>query len=327
MNGTAPLGARILARDTTDWDALTDDQVIAARHRTNRQRASRALRVVTGFPDRRAHIEERTLDLPGRGLTLRVHRPRNAGTRLPLVLSFHGGGFLVGTAAQNDWINSHLAARCPAVVVGVEYRLAPEHPLPRPIEDGHDTLARILDEPEAWGVDPGAVAVLGESAGGTIAALLALRSREGGPAVHAQVLAYPVTDWTETRADHPSVAANAGQPGLSLSQWRTAARLSLPADLDPRGVSPLKSEDLSGLPPTLVVTGDLDPVADHGARYAERLREAGNDARLARYPRAVHGFVSMPGLVPQARSARREILAFLRGRLHPTARPAGVERR
>lgn len=327
MSGKAPLGARILARDTTDWEALTDDQVIAARHRTNRLRASRALRVVTGFPDRRAHVEERTLDLPGRSLTLRVHRPRNAGPRLPLILSFHGGGFIFGTAAQNDWLNSRLAARCPAVVVGVEYRLAPEHPLPRPVEDGHDTLARILDEPEAWGVDPGAVAVLGESAGGTIAALLALRSRGGGPAVHAQVLAYPVTDWTDSWADHPSVAANAGQPGLSLSQLRTAARLSLPPDLDPRGVSPLKSEDLSELPPALVVTGALDPVADHGGRYVERLRSAGTEARLARYPRAVHGFVSMPGAVPQARAARREILAFLRGRLHPAARSAEVGRR
>jgi hypothetical protein len=96
MSGTAPLGTRILARDTTDWDALTDDQVIAAREKTNRLRASRALRVVTGFPDRRAHIEEHTLDLPGRRLTLRVHRPRNAGPRLPLILSFHGGGFIAG---------------------------------------------------------------------------------------------------------------------------------------------------------------------------------------------------------------------------------------
>ena len=327
MSGKAPLGTRILARNTTDWESLTDEQVIAARHRTNRLRASRAMRVVTGLPHRRTRITERVLDLPGRRLTLRVHRPRDAGPRLPLVLSFHGGGFIAGTAAQNDWLNSHLAARCPAVVVGVEYRLAPEHPLPLPVEDGHDTLARILDEAGAWGVDPAAVAVLGESAGGTIAALMALRSRDGGPAVHAQVLAYPALDWTETMADHPSIAANTGQPAFSLSELRTAARLSLPPGLDPREVSPLKSEDLSGLPPALVVTGGLDPLEDHGGRYAERLRSAGTDARRDRYPGAVHGFLSMPGLVRQARPARDGILAFLRGRLHPAARRAGVERR
>lgn len=327
MSGKAPLGARILAGKTTDWEEFTDDQVIAARHRTNRLRSSRAMRVVTGFPDRRARIEERVLDLPGRSLALRMHRPVDAGPRLPLVLSFHGGGFLVGNAAQNDWLNSHLAARCPAVVVGVEYRLAPEHPLPLPIEDGHDVLVRILDEAGAWGVDPAAVAVLGESAGGTIAALLALRSRRGGPPVHAQVLTYPVVDWTTGMADYPSVTANTGQPGFSLSEWRTAARLGLPPGLDPRSVSPLKSEDLSGLPPALVVTGGLDPLDDHGGRYAERLLAAGTDARRVRYPRAVHGFVSMPGLVPDARPARREILAFLRGRLHPVDRRAGVGRR
>lgn len=327
MSSKAPLGTRILANDTTDWEALTDDQVIAAREKTNRLRASRALRVVTGFPDRRARIEERTLDLPGRRLALRVYRPKNAGPRLPLILSFHGGGFIVGTAAQNDWLNSRLAARCPAVVVGVEYRLAPEHPLPAPVEDGRDTLVRILDDHAAWGVDPDSVAVLGESAGGTIAALLALRSRADGPPLRAQVLTCPALDWTGTWADHPSAAANEGQPGFSPSQLRAAIRLSVPPGLDPREVSPLKAEDLSGLPPALVVTGALDPADGHGTRYAERLRADGTEARSVRHPRAVHSFLSMPGLVPAARPARREILAFLRGHLHPAARAAEVRGR
>ncbi|MFG2167192.1 alpha/beta hydrolase [Micromonospora chersina] len=318
MTGKAPLGARIVLRDKLDWEELTAEQVTAMSEKVNRLRASRAVRIITGLPDRRARITQHTLALPGRSITLRVHRPRDAAPGLPLVLSFHGGGFIVGTAAQNDWLNSHLAARCPAVVVSVEYRLAPRHPLPAPVDDGYDTLLRILDDPARWGVEPTAVAVLGESAGGTIAALVALRARKDGPPLRAQVLTYPGTDWSETMEDYPSITANGGNPGMSAAEWRTAKRMSLPATLDPDSVSPIKFDNLAGLPPTLVVVGDLDAALDQGRAYVERLRSDGTDARLARYPKAIHGFLSMPGLVPAARPARREILAFLRDHLHAT---------
>lgn len=327
MTAKVPLGARIVLRDKLDWEALTEEQVIAARGKVNRLRASRAVRIITGLPDRRARIEERTIDLPGRRLRLRVHLPKDARPGLPLILSLHGGGFIVGTPAQNDWLNSHLAARCPAVVVSVEYRLAPEHPLPAPLDDGYDTLVRLVEDPFGWGIDPAAVAVLGESSGGTLAALVALRAREDGPPLHAQVLAYPSTDWTDTMADYPSVAANAGNPGLSVSEWRTARRLSVPRTLDPRSVSPVKFEDLAGLPPTLVITGALDPGDDHGRRYVERLRAEGTDARVTCYPRAIHGFLSMPGLIPDARPARREILAFLHDHLRPAVSSARAQER
>ncbi|MER7455480.1 alpha/beta hydrolase [Micromonospora sp. NPDC126480] len=304
---------------------MTDDQVIALREKVNRAASSPLGRIVTGLPDRRARIEETRIDLPGRRLMLRVHRPKKADRKLPLIVSFHGGGFVGGTAAQNDWLNSHLAARCPAVVVAVEYRLAPEHPLPRPIEDGYDTVARIVDDADRWGVDPAAVAVMGESAGGTIAALVALRARKDGPPIRAQVLIYPGTDWTETVLEYPSIEENADNPTLSLSRLRAARKLSLPPTLDPRTVSPVKFDNLADLPPALVVTAGLDPVADHGRRYVERLREDGTDARLSCYPRATHTFLSTPGLVPAARPARREILAFLRERLRP-GRQVGDER-
>jgi acetyl esterase len=209
--------------------------------------------------------------------------------------------------AQNDWLNSHLAAHCPAVVVSVEYRLAPRHPLPQPIEDGYDTLVRLVEDAPTWGIDPTAVAVLGESAGGMIAALLALRARDSGPALLAQVLLYPATDLTETMTDYPSITENADNPTLSLPRLRAARRFSLPPGVDPRSVSPVKAENLAGL------TAALDPLADHGSRYAERLGEA----RLVCYPRATHSFLSTPGLVPAAGPARREILAFLRDHLHP----------
>lgn len=317
MPRQAPLGTRLL-KDDVDWDSLTGDEMIAMRERANRVRGSRLARVATGFPDRRARIEETSIDLPGRRLTVRVHRPKKAGPRLPLVLSFHGGGFVLGTAAQNDWLNSRLAAMCPAVVVAVEYRMAPEHPLPQPIQDGYDTLLRIVDDPELWGVDPGAIAVLGESAGGTIAALIAIRARDSGPKLRAQVLTCPATDWTDSMTDYPSLLRNAAYPGFSPSELRAARRLSLPPGLDADEVSPLAFKDLSGLSPALVVTGALDPGEDHGRRYAERLKEDGCETRLSSYPRAVHGFLSMPGLVPAARPASREIITFVRNHVRAT---------
>lgn len=312
----APLRTRLL-RDARDWEAMTDEQLVALRDKVNRLATSRAARIAAGRPDRRTRIEEASIELPGRRLTLRVHRPTAMDRRLPLIVSLHGGGFIAGTAAQNDWLNSHLAARCPAVVVSVEYRLAPEHPLPQPFDDGYDTFARLVEDAAAWGVDPGAVAVMGESAGGMIAALMALRARKEGPPLRAQVLNYPSTDWTDTVMDYPSFAANADSPTFSFSRLRAGRTLSLPPGLDPRSVSPLKVDDLAGLPRTLVVTAELDPLADHGRRYAERLREAGVEASLTCYPKATHSFLSVPGLVPAARPARHEILAFLRGALHP----------
>ncbi len=316
MRGKAPLRTRII-RDTQDWEAMTNDQVIDARDKANRAASSRAARIVTGRPDRHARVEEAAIDLPGRRLMLRVHRPKNAGQMLPLIVSFHGGGFIAGTAVQNDWLNSHLAARCPAVVVSVEYRLAPENPLPKPVEDGYDTLARIVDNAIDWGIDAGAVAVMGESAGGMIAALIALRARKDGPPLRAQVLNYPSTDWTETFTDYPSIADNADNPTLPLSRLCAGRKLSVPSTLDPRTVSPLKFENLADLPPALVVTAELDPLDDQGRRYAERLRDDGTDARLTCYPKATHSFLSTPRLVSAARPARSEILDFLRGHLQP----------
>jgi acetyl esterase/lipase len=118
-----------------------------------------------------------------------------------------------------------------------------------------------------------------------IAALTALRAREDGPSLRAQVLNYPTTDWTDSMTDYPSIMANADNPRLPLSRLRAARKLSLPSTVNPRSVSPLKFDTLAGLPPTLVITAALDPVADHGRCYVERLHQYGIDARLTSYPR------------------------------------------
>ncbi|MGO1581672.1 MAG: alpha/beta hydrolase [Actinomycetaceae bacterium] len=321
MSGNRPT-TEILRNDVV-WDSLDAEGMIAVRDAVDARRSSSAAQALTGRPDDGARIEEHVLALPGRRLRVRIHRPVEAGPRLPLVLSFHGGGFVMGTTAQNDWLNSTVAARVHALVVSVEYRLAPEHPLPAPVKDALDTLRHLLGDPDRWGIDPGSVSLLGESAGGTIAALVAQHARAHGPRILAQVLTCPVTDWTATMTDHPSMVTNADRPGLSLPQLRACRRFAVPATLDPRESSPLMSDDLADLPATLVVVGELDPAADHGRRYVDRLVAAGTEARLHAHEDAVHAFLSMPGLVDAARPASQEIVEFLRRHLPVGAAGAG----
>jgi acetyl esterase len=222
----------------------------------------------------------------------------------------------VGTAAQSDWINSHLAARLPALVVSVEHRLLDaETPLAAAVDDGWDVLRHVLRHAAEWGVDPARAAVFGESAGALVTALAAVRARDSGLPLQAQVLVNPAADLTEAMSDHASSTQHAQSPTLTVAQMRLFLRLAVPPGTDPRAMSPLHADDLSGLAPALVVVPTLDLVADHGRRYAERLREAGTPARLTEHPGAPHAFLSMPGLVPQAGAARAEILAFLTARL------------
>lgn len=318
MRGKAPLGTRVLGglQGKEDWEAFTGERFITFRTKTNRIRSAKIARLVTGRPDRGALMTERTIELPGRTLAIRVHRPKDASdTALPLILQFHGGGFVVGAAAHGDWLNSHVAVQCPAIVASVEYRLAPEHPLPGAIQDGLDTYARMVENAGVWGADPARVAVMGESAGGMIAALIALRARDLGLPLRAQALAYPITDWTDSMLDYPSAAENADNPMLCLPLLRALRRVSLPPSTESRVLSPLMNDDLGGLAPTLIQTGHLDPLDDHGRRYADRLREAGTDTRLSGYPQAPHGFFNMPGLARAAKPARAEMTDFLREHL------------
>ena len=313
-----PLGIRLMhaLRKEPDWPAMPPEALAAFREAENRKRGSRLARVITGFPDRGATMNWQELDLPNRALRVRVYRPSgNAAARLPLVLHVHGGGF-VGTAVQCDWVNSHLAARLPAVVVSVEHRLVdPETPLSAAIDDGWDALDHVLNHAAEWGIDPDRTAVFGESAGSMVTALAAIRARNSGLRLRAQVLVNPCVDLTSTAFDYPSMTEYADSPTLTVKQMEFFRRLAVPDGSDPRTVSPLYADDLSGLAPALVVVPTLDPVADHGRTYAARLRDAGTLVELVEHPGAGHAFLSMPGVVPQAREARTQIADFLQERL------------
>ncbi|ARX81084.1 MULTISPECIES: alpha/beta hydrolase [Streptomyces] len=305
-----------------DWATITAEELVAYREAENRFRASSAARPFLGEPDPGATVQWETVALPGRELPVRVYRPApehddgSAGrTGLPLVLHVHGGGF-VGTAAQCDWVTSHVAARLPAVVVSVEHRLVDQdHPLADAVDDGWDVLTHVLSEAGRWGVDPARTAVFGESCGALICALTAIRARRADVGLRAQVLVNPAVDVTGTMFAYPSITEHAHTPTLALPVLRLFQRLAVPEGTDPRALSPLYADDLGGLPPALVVVPTHDPLADHGRRYAEGLRAAGTSVRLTEHPEAPHAFLSLPGVVPQAEPARAEILDFLRASL------------
>ncbi|GGT12616.1 alpha/beta hydrolase [Nonomuraea spiralis] len=301
-----------------DFSAMTTEELITYRTAENRWRASAAARAFLGEPDPGATIEWQDIALPGRDLPVRVYRPAPGDgesatpTALPLVVHVHGGSF-VGTAAQCDWTNSHLAARLPALVVSVEHRLvAPDSPLAHAADDGWDVLRHLVEHAAQWGIDPTRTAVFGESFGALVSALTAIRAREAGLRLQAQVLVNPAVEVTGTMYDYPSVTEYAYSPSPALPLLRMLRRLAVPPGTDARAFSPLYADDLGGLAPALLVVPTQDALADHGRRYAERLRAAGTSVRITEYPGARHAFLTLPGLEPQAQAAQAEILAFLR---------------
>lgn len=254
----------------------------------------------------------RTQSIPSRGggLQLRVFTCKSGASPRAIVLFMHGGGFIAGGMASTDYLCANLASKAGVTVASVEYRLSPEVRFPAALEDCYDALF--------WAAEHAAgapVGVMGDSAGGNLAAALCLLARERkGPAIAKQVLLYPILDATLQSA---SVAYGSG--GLDRAAMEQMLRLYL-GDGDPRQplVSPVLSPDLANLPPALILTAEGDPLRDDGLRYAQRLRSAGVPVEQENYADAPHGFFSMPRLCPSAPVALSRIAAFVAGSVTAT---------
>jgi acetyl esterase len=240
-------------------------------------------------------------DIQVAGRPARLYRP--SPDRIPLVLYLHGGGWTIGSVETYDHLARRLAGRSGAAVLLLEYRLAPEHPWPASVDDAVAALRGLADRPAVLG-PVRSVAVAGDSAGGTLAALACLVLRDTSPeALPAlQVLAYPNTDLTGRQ---PSMREKATGYGLTADGVRFFSQQWVPDPAmwsDPR-VSPLHAPDLSGLPRALVVTAEHDPLRDEGERYAERLREAGVEVTMRREPGLLHNFMRMDDVSPASAAA------------------------
>jgi acetyl esterase len=245
----------------------------------------------------------------------RLYRPVAGPT--PLVVYLHGGGWTVGSLESHDRMCRRLADGSGCAVLAIGYRLAPEHPWPASVEDSVAALRWVAAGPPELGELPGAVAVAGDSAGGTLAALACLRLRDEYPAAvpDLQVLLYANTDLTGAQPSMREKAAGWGLDADAIrffnSQWvPDRARWSDP------GVSPLSAPDLSGLPAALIVTAEHDPLRDESEAYARRLRDAGVDVELRREPGLIHSFMLLDEVSPACAAAAARVAADLRARLH-----------
>jgi len=263
-----------------------------------------------GAPEKVFGVADLTIPGPGGDLPLRVYRPA-AQKPLPALLYFFGGGWVLGTIDTADGISRSLANSCGALVVVVGYRLAPEHPFPAAIDDCYATVRWVAEHSGEIGADPARLAVGGDSAGGNLAAGVALRTRADGPALVGQLLVYPNTDQL---ADDQSMRA-ADDPFLFNRHsvaWYRQHYLANPLDASSPLASPLRAESLAGLPPALVITAEYDPLRDQGEAYARRLADEGVQVELSRYPGMAHGFFTMAGTVDASRIAIAQAASRLR---------------
>ncbi len=274
-----------------------------------------ALALLGRYPEPRARTEDRRVPGPAGDIPIRVYRPA-ATEQLPVVVYFHGGGWVIGGIDSHDSTCQQLATAVPAVVVSVDYRMAPEDPYPAPLEDCYAATSWVAAHAEELGVDGHRLAVAGDSAGGNLAALVALKARdEEGPALAFQLLVYPATDLT---CSFPSHAENAEGYLLEQDSIRWFLDHYIPeADRKSPDASPWFAEGLGGLPPALVITAEFDPLRDEGEAYAARLRDEGVPAKASRYDGMIHGFFGMDGVLDGAGRAVEEAAIALRGALHP----------
>lgn len=308
-----PIMQKVL--DAVPFRLSTEDGIDAVRQR------------LRDLPRRPVHpelrVEDRAIDGPGGSIPIRIYWPPispDATDPLPVVLFFHGGGFVMGDLDTHDGTCRQHAVGADTLVVSVDYRLAPEHPYPAAIQDAWAATRWVADHGSTIGADLNRVAVAGDSAGGTIAAVIAQQARDNAdgpiPPIAFQLLWYPSTMWDQTL---PSFTENATGEVLDVkaiadfSRWYAGdTDLSNP----PAGMAPGRAENLANLPAAYIAVAGHDPLRDDGIRYAELLAAAGVSVEVHNAGSLVHGYIGYAGVVPAATAAMERGLAALRVALH-----------
>ncbi len=260
-------------------------------------------------------VEDRMI--PGRDVEIpvRIYHPDNE-TNLPVIMYFHGGGFVMRSIDSHDKVCRRICRDNKAIIVSVGYRLAPEYKFPIPVHDCYDATVWVGENARSFGGDPGRLVVMGDSAGGNLSAVVCMMSRDlGGPRIKYQVLIYPCTDG-HLSSKSIDALGNGYYLTKKMMEWFVDHYKSSDADLDSPYLSPLLAEDLSDLPPAFIFTAEFDPLKDEGRKYAERLKDAGNEVVFKEHAGMIHGFISMPRMSKKILVAYEDIQRELAGVLH-----------
>jgi acetyl esterase len=274
------------------------------------RQAGENMRALSGPVDERCTVEDFTIPTREGAVAARRYHPPVAGSPpLPGVVYLHGGGFVRGSLDTHDRLCREVCVQGGLVVVSVAYRLAPEHPYPAARNDAADAFSWVSEHADGLSIDIDSLAVAGDSSGGALAAGIALASRAGGPPVKAQGLLCPALDATMSS---DSVERYTDGPFLTRAALEWSYGLYIPDADDRRSslASPLLTQDLTGAPPAVILSAEVDPVADDARRYGERLAAAGIEVRSHEYKGMPHSFPLLAGVLDDGGHA---ITVFARG--------------
>jgi acetyl esterase len=280
------------AANAVERPALADENLQLQRE------AFGGLMLLAGEPEPVYSVEDRDAE----GIPVRIYRP-SADDGLSVVVYLHGGGWTIGSVDQYDPVMRQVANAANAIVVAPEYRLAPEHPFPAPLDDCWHALCWTAKNASAFGGESARLAVMGDSAGGNLSAVCALQARDsGGPDLALQVLVYPVTDCDLST---PSYCENRDGYLLTENEMRWFFDCYTRGDIDRTDwrISPLRAGDVAGVAPAFVLTAEFDPLRDEGEAYARRLAEAGVPVQQHRYDGMVHAFFGLSAAFDASRDA------------------------
>lgn len=276
----------------------------------NRERTA-DLGKLAGIPKEIAKIENRMIPVDGGEIGVRLYTPNGLGP-FPVFVYFHGGGWVIGNLETVDTLCQNIAHESECLVISVDYRLAPEHKFPVPVEDCYAAVEWAAQHASSLNGDGTKLAIGGDSAGGNLAAVVAQQAKQrGGPPISFQALIYPAT---QLGGETESYRENGEGYFLTADsmQWFFRQYLNDEEERKSLLASPLLNEDLAGLPPALVITAEFDPLRDEGAMYADKLRQAGVPVEYTCYEGMIHGFFWMAGMMDKGAQAVSQVSSSLR---------------